>query len=164
MKPANNGPVYAAMYADLAEVCRKHGYALTIHGSLARDFDVVAVPWIEEPSQPQAVIDEITGRFSIRQIGEPQKKLHGRIAYTVSIVFGSTALDFSFMPICKETDKQTKTVDDPRKPEQITEDHERADKYAKPGSVQHLLLRLGFFPNNEREAEDMVKNFIEDSE
>lgn len=105
MKPANNGPVYAAMYAELAEVCRSHGYALAIHGSLARDFDVIAIPWVENPETPQTVIDYITTRFSIRQIGEPKQKLHGRIAYTVSIVFGSTALDFSFMPIVPKAEQ-----------------------------------------------------------
>jgi hypothetical protein len=99
MKPVTNGPVYAAMYADLAQVCREFGYALAIHGSLARDFDVVAIPWEETPAPPQVVIDAITSRFAIQQLGEPTQKRHGRLVYTVSIVFGQTALDFSFMPV-----------------------------------------------------------------
>lgn len=102
MKPANNGPVYAAMYAEFAEICRKHGYALAIHGSLARDFDVVALPWVEHPSEPQEVIDAITKAFAIEQIGTIGVKLHGRIAYTLSVGFGNCALDFSFMPIVKQ--------------------------------------------------------------
>lgn len=44
MKPANNAPVYACMYQELAEICRAHGYALAIHGSMARDFDLIAIP------------------------------------------------------------------------------------------------------------------------
>src|SRR5271154_4799160 len=45
VKPANNGPFYAAgLYPKLAEVFRSHGYALAVHGSLASDFDLVAVP------------------------------------------------------------------------------------------------------------------------
>ena len=102
MKPANAAPVYAALYAEFAELCREHGYALAIHGSLARDLDVVAVPWVQSPSEPQQVIDAITKKFAIEQIGEIGKKEHGRIAYTLSIGFGTTALDFSFMPIAKE--------------------------------------------------------------
>lgn len=38
MKPPNYAPVYAAaLYPDLAELFRSHGYALACHGSLARD-------------------------------------------------------------------------------------------------------------------------------
>jgi len=99
MKPANSAPVYAAMYAELAELCRSHGYALAIHGSLARDFDVVAIPWVKNPSEPQAVIDEITKKFAIEHITEIGHKEHGRIVYTLSVGFGTTALDFSFMPV-----------------------------------------------------------------
>lgn len=101
MKPANNAPVYAAMYAEFAELCRSHGYALAIHGSLSRDFDVVAIPWVEKPSEPQVVIDEITTKFAIEHIAEIGQKEHGRIVYTLSVGWGHTALDFSFMPIVK---------------------------------------------------------------
>ena len=49
MKPANRAAVYAAaLYPDLAEIAREHGYALAVHGSLARDFDLIAVPWREK--------------------------------------------------------------------------------------------------------------------
>lgn len=43
MKPANNAPVYCAIYPGLAEIARNFGYALTVHGSLARDFVKVTV-------------------------------------------------------------------------------------------------------------------------
>lgn len=99
MKPANNAPVYAAMYADLAEVCRRHGYALAIHGSLARDFDIVAIPWVATPSRPQAVVDEIVKMFAVQQVdGDPRTHEHGRICYSLPVCWGETCLDFSFMP------------------------------------------------------------------
>lgn len=99
MKPANFAPIYLGLYPELAEITRKHGYALSAHGSMARDFDLVCIPWTEFPSIPQTVVDEITSTFGIKEIGLPATKHHGRICYTLSISFGECFLDFSFMPI-----------------------------------------------------------------
>lgn len=98
MREATFAPAYCALYPQLAELTREHGYALAVHGSLARDFDLVCLPWIERPSHPDAVVAAIVGRFDIREIGTPTEKQHGRIAYTLSIGFGSCAVDLSFMP------------------------------------------------------------------
>lgn len=98
MKRANNAPVYTCVYAELAEIARAHGYALAVHGSVGRDFDLIAIPWTDEAVEPQAIIDAITGRFVFRVIGEPENKQHGRIAYTISFGFGDVAIDLSFMP------------------------------------------------------------------
>ena len=98
MKPANYAPIYACVYAQLAEVARSHGYALAAHGSLAADFDLVCIPWVPGVSDPQSVVDEITSRFAIKQVGAPERKKHGRIAYTISFEFGECRLDLSFMP------------------------------------------------------------------
>jgi hypothetical protein len=47
-----------------------------------------------------------------------------------------------------------------RNKNQIEEDKKRADEYAKPGSVQHFLLRFGFMPGNEEQAEAILTNLI----
>jgi hypothetical protein len=95
----NYAPIYAAaLYPKLCKLFQKHGYALAIHGSLARDFDIIAVPWGEKLSSPDDIIKEMTERFVFRQIGEPDEKRYGRIAYTISIGFGECALDLSFFP------------------------------------------------------------------
>lgn len=101
MKDPTFGPVYCAMYVDLATCVRSHGYALAIHGSLARDFDLICIPWVENPSEPQKVVDDLISKFAILQVGQPGKKLHGRIAYTISAAFGHCALDLSFMPVTR---------------------------------------------------------------
>ena len=96
VKP-NYAPVYAAaLYPQLAEIFVKHGYALAVHGSLARDFDLIAVPWAESVTSPQTVIDEIISGFYVRLIGEPEIKNHGRVAYLLSIGHGCCAIDLSF--------------------------------------------------------------------
>lgn len=99
MKNANYAPVYCALYPQLAEIARRHGYALAIHGSLGRDMDLVCVPWVDVVSDPRVVIDEITGTFAITLIGDgPEPKSHGREAWTISIGFGECFLDLSFTP------------------------------------------------------------------
>lgn len=98
MKPANYAPVYACLYPQLAEIARTHGYALAVHGTMGRDFDLVCVPWTDEPSRPQVVVDEMTESFSIMQSGEPETRQHGRLVYTIVLQFGECFLDLSFMP------------------------------------------------------------------
>lgn len=98
MKPANFAPWYAALYPQFAEIARQHGYALAVHGSMARDFDVIAIPWRKDADDQRAVIDHILSEFSVKEIGEPTEKEHGRIAYTLSIGFGDCFADLSFMP------------------------------------------------------------------
>lgn len=98
VKAASNAPAYAAMYQEFAEICRKHGYALAIHGSLQRDFDVIAVPWTETPSDPQEVVNELESTFAIDAIRGPNQKPHGRICWSIVIGFGHSQLDFSFIP------------------------------------------------------------------
>jgi hypothetical protein len=97
-------PVYAAaMYPSLCKIFHKHGYALAVHGSLARDFDCIAVPWTVGCSTHAAVIAEMMAEYAVQQIGEPEQKPNGRIAYTFSVGFGMCALDLSFTPIGKGT-------------------------------------------------------------
>lgn len=98
MKPANYAPVYACLYPELAEITRKHGYALAAHGSMARDFDLVCIPWIDEPADPEVVVKEITSTFAIKEVGGPPSlRCHGRLIYSLSLSFGECFLDFSFM-------------------------------------------------------------------
>lgn len=99
MKPPNNAPIYACVYAGFAEIARAHGYALAVHGSLASDFDVICIPWTDEAVDPEAVVSAILAKYAIRRCdGDPERKKHGRLAYTLSFKFGDTRLDLSFMP------------------------------------------------------------------
>lgn len=97
MKPANYAPVYACLYPELAEITRKHGYALAVHGSLARDFDLICVPWREEVTDPEVVVQEFVSAFAIKTVGKPEIRCHNRLVYTLSLSFGECFLDLSFM-------------------------------------------------------------------
>lgn len=99
MKPSVYAPMYCALYPQLAEITRKHGYALAVHGTLQRDMDLICVPWVESPSEPADVVKEITTEFAIKLVGGPPAiKEHGREAWTISIGFGECFIDLSFMP------------------------------------------------------------------
>lgn len=101
MKPANNAPLYAAIYHELAELCRSKGYALAVHGSLARDFDLVAIPWNDTAASPEEVIHSMIERWStFRLLNDPVTKAHGRKVYTLLFsLWGEAALDLGFMPL-----------------------------------------------------------------
>lgn len=99
MKPANLAPVYCSLYPELAEIARKHGYAMAIHGTMARDFDLICIPWTDNPSAPQVVVDELTSTFAMNDVTSPSIKPHGRMVYSISFGFGEFFADLSFMPI-----------------------------------------------------------------
>ena len=92
--------IYASMLPDIKELAEKHGYALAIHGSMAKDFDVIAVPWGEDVSSPQVFINDLAkalGGHGEAQADGPEKKPHGRLAWTVPVAAG-LALDVSITP------------------------------------------------------------------
>ena len=98
VKP-NYAPLYAgALYPDLAKVFVKHGYALAVHGSLARDIDLIAVPWDKNVSSIEDVIQAVNETFAVKIIGEPEVKNYGRLAYTLVLGFGECSIDLSFLP------------------------------------------------------------------
>ena len=100
LKP-NFGPVYAAaLYPKLCRIFHAHGYALAVHGSLARDFDLIAVPWAKTVSSRKEVLREVMSKHAFRLVQRPVRREHGRLAYTLSIGFGECACDLSFVPSC----------------------------------------------------------------
>ncbi len=85
-KPASrsHGPLYANLYPKMVEVARAHGYALAVHGSMSRDLDLIAVPWVERPSEPDALVKALATVSYFEHVSPPDLKLHGRLAYTLA--------------------------------------------------------------------------------
>jgi len=106
MKPANYAPLYQALglYPKLSELFRTHGYALAVHGSMGRDFDLIAVPWIEEASEPDEVVKDIVSKFAFKQVLEPDIVEHGRKRYDLHMSFGECYIDLSFTPKMKQNE------------------------------------------------------------
>lgn len=98
LKPSPGlAPAYCAIYPDMAELVREHGYALSIHGSLRRDFDLVCIPWADKVSAPEEVVEAIAKAFAFERDPHPTQKNHGRICYTIHISWGECRFDLSFV-------------------------------------------------------------------
>lgn len=104
---------YAAVYPMLQQVAKRHGYALAIHGTMHRDFDLIAVPWIEDASDRTTLIKALKkatkavtwsraqDRLKVYRDCSPTQKPHGRMAYSLHFteMAGHGAyLDISVLP------------------------------------------------------------------
>ncbi len=50
---------YLSRIVAIREAARKCGYAIGVHGSLRRDFDLIAVPWVESHTDKDTLASEI---------------------------------------------------------------------------------------------------------
>lgn len=104
----NFATCYAVTYIRLAEAAKELGYALTLHGSMTRDLDLVAVPWAEEVAPPEALAERIireSGGFlpphesdAYFLAGCPSNKPHGRLGWTIHLG-GGPYIDLSVIPV-----------------------------------------------------------------
>lgn len=91
---------------ELQIVARTQGYALLSHGSLERDIDLVAVPWVEEAVAADVLAEaireraeKVTGYAFIAPHEEnnfPRQKPHGRLAWSFHLG-GGPYIDLSVM-------------------------------------------------------------------
>ncbi len=122
MKPPSLAAPYAALYPGLCDVARQHGYALAIHGSLQKDMDLIAVPWVEDAKPAEELVaamkahlqalylyekiaanvnrDCLTEEEKLEITGyegrDPTPKPHGRIAW--AFYLGHAYIDLGVMP------------------------------------------------------------------
>ena len=45
-------PWYAILYTKLERIAWRYGYCLALHGSMARDLDLIALPWVATAEDP----------------------------------------------------------------------------------------------------------------
>ena len=107
-KPVPMPAFYSYVWLALVIVGREHGYAMGLHGSMARDLDVVAVPWTDGASDAETLV-----RACIERVGYllpekhpeladrpehqmPSVKPHGRRAWSIHMDHGY--VDLSVMP------------------------------------------------------------------
>lgn len=103
---------YAVMYPVLKEIAQKHGYCLAVHGTMKRDFDLLACPWTEDAGPPEPMIEEMKaaaeGVWTKHDwddigttAGHSTEKPHGRRAWSIHLTnkgcYGPY-LDVSVMP------------------------------------------------------------------
>jgi hypothetical protein len=93
---------FAAMLPILQETVRPLGYALAVHGSMNRDFDLIAVPWddgaVASADDVHGAIFNAISPYRVPNVKHgPEKKPHGRIAWIIPLHAGA-AIDLSVMP------------------------------------------------------------------
>ncbi len=78
---------YAAMWNDFRQAALDKGWALGLHGSLASDMDIMAMPWTEKAVHPLEMI------LALKKCFDKPSKIHitetpmhnNRMVYTLSI-------------------------------------------------------------------------------
>ena len=87
MKTTHAKPqLYAYYFLQLKEIAKEFGYNLVVHGSMNRDLDLIAIPWINEPKSEIEMIEALTNCVG----GELDKSLigtlpGGRTAYVINL-------------------------------------------------------------------------------
>jgi hypothetical protein len=92
---------YAVLYNSFKKAALECGYSLALHGSMASDMDLIAVPWVEDAKTPDELVaalsDCIDGTvWKDHHVLDRHEKPHGRLAYTLSIM-GDYQIDLSIM-------------------------------------------------------------------
>lgn len=104
--------MFAWMIPHLTATARIYGYALGVHGSMARDLDLIAVPWIDSAAPAETLVealrDAVGGyirndpQTSANQYNldtkNPSDKPHGRRAWSIYFSGRRFYIDLSVMP------------------------------------------------------------------
>lgn len=95
-------PDYAAFVVKARIAARDCGYALAIHGSMTRDLDLIAIPWVKDCRSPTALIAQVAYRTDCETDGHRvHEREHGRlaVAFMLRTHFSDARyVDFSIMP------------------------------------------------------------------
>lgn len=60
MKTTHAKPqLYAYYFLQLKEIAKEFGYNLVVHGSMNRDLDLIAIPWVNDPKPELDLIHEL---------------------------------------------------------------------------------------------------------
>ncbi len=96
--------IYAQLLPKIREAAKGLGYALAIHGTMTRDFDILAVPWVENAGSPEELVESIrqeVGGYVIGNqkgdIDKPTQQPHGRLSWNICWG-GKPLIDLSVMP------------------------------------------------------------------
>ena len=86
-KPVHAKPsLYSWYFHELKEIAIEHGYNLVLHGSLNRDLDLIAIPWVDNPSPEEVMINALCGHIGAKLNKESKGVLPGgRHSYIIDL-------------------------------------------------------------------------------
>ena len=74
-KPIHAKPsLYAYYFLGMKEIALQFGYNLVLHGSLARDMDLIAIPWTDSPKPELELIHELSNYITGHTAAEGHEK------------------------------------------------------------------------------------------
>jgi len=85
---------YACLLSSLQEIAKFHGYNLIVHGSMDRDLDLVAIPWVDEPKTHIELLEAFCEYLGVpieeKTKSNPNTYLHtilpgGRYSYVINL-------------------------------------------------------------------------------
>lgn len=98
--------IYSQILPKIREAGKAMGYAIALHGSMQRDLDLLAVPWVEDAKSAEELVEFIAEAVNGYVIGDvnargtvetPTLQPHGRKSW--NICWGGRAfVDLSVMP------------------------------------------------------------------
>jgi len=96
---------YTMMFNKMKEKAADLGYTLTVHGSMMRDMDLIAIPWVDDAKSHEELVTEISKVIEPTvwkkyHFKERANKPHGRVVYTMSI-YSDWFIDLSIMSLIK---------------------------------------------------------------
>ncbi len=71
--------IYSQILPKIRAAGKELGYAIAIHGTMANDLDLIAVPWIEEAAEPSALVSMIAETVSGYVVGDGTNR-NGRLS------------------------------------------------------------------------------------
>lgn len=91
-KPTKAKPVfYSCCFEPMKDIAKEHGYNLVLHGSMNRDFDLIAIPWIDEPADDFELIKALDRYLTgINGVEKESKYMYsilpgGRRSYVINL-------------------------------------------------------------------------------
>lgn len=81
------------------KLARQVGYAVGVHGSLKRDFDLIAVPWTDDAVCALDLMIHLKIGLGAKIIGEVVSKPHGRKAINLQLDGYYRIIDLSIVPV-----------------------------------------------------------------
>lgn len=100
----------AEVLEDLRLAARGSGYAVAVHGSRARDIDMIAIPWTIQADSPDFLVKRLCGVLAgkvgraVYSKSEWSDKPHGRRATTIIMPGMCPEIDLSVMPRIEPSD------------------------------------------------------------
>lgn len=94
--------IYTELLPDLRSTAKELGWAITVHGSMTRDFDLVAIKWSEDASDSDMLLHGIFDTLKLTKVKMEQclstkeKKPHSRTAYAIPL-FAYLYIDLSIV-------------------------------------------------------------------